>query len=135
MCHGRHQRTFCRVAVAATAKNAPQLASPVVGDRPERHQNLFNGIRCVRVVNHHQRCICFAERIQATFDVLTMQMRLRSREREALKDVLLKLGYGRAYPFRHDADRDPPYHTALIDLLEIMEFVAEEGQWASAAPR
>lgn len=78
---------------------------------------------------------CYAERIQATFDVLTMQMRLRSREREALKDVLLKLGYGRAYPFRHDADRDPPYHTALIDLLEIMEFVAEEGQWASAAPR
>jgi hypothetical protein len=76
---------------------------------------------------------CYGERVQATFAVLNTQIRLRPRERDALKEVLLNLGYGPAYPFRIEETRDEStYRTALIDLLEVMEFIAEEGQWASA---
>lgn len=78
---------------------------------------------------------CFAERIQATLNLLTVQTRLRQREREALLRILIELGYGLPYPFREDSDRKPPYHTSLIDLLEMMEFIAEEEQWGRASAR
>lgn len=73
-----------------------------------------------------------APRIQATIDVLTVQARMAKKEREALMETLLAMEYGPAYPFRRDDDRDPPYHTALLDLLELIEFVSEEGQWGAS---
>jgi hypothetical protein len=75
------------------------------------------------------------ERVQATLDVLMVQTRLREPARGALIKALYALGCGLHYPFRLDEGRDPAYSTALLDLLEAMEFVAEEGQWEPSSAR
>lgn len=72
-----------------------------------------------------------AEHIQATLGVLTVQVRMHDKERTALLESLLDMGFGPAYPFQFDQSRKPSYYTALLDLLELMEFVAEEGAWGA----
>jgi hypothetical protein len=72
---------------------------------------------------------CQGHRTQVTFDVLSLHARLGAHERRVLLDALHALGCLPYYPFA-PADDDDIAHTALLDLLEVMEFVAEEGRWA-----
>lgn len=71
---------------------------------------------------------CQNHRLQATFEVLTIHTRLPPREREALLQALTRLHSVRWYPFGAPDD-DGVYTTVLLDLLEVMEFVAEEAVW------
>ncbi len=72
--------------------------------------------------------VCQGQRMQIIFDVLALHARLHTRERQALLDALHELGCIAHYPFA-PPDKDGIYRTALLDLLEVMEFVAEEGVW------
>jgi hypothetical protein len=72
---------------------------------------------------------CQGHRTQMMLDVLSLHARLGAHERRALLDALHALGCIQHYPFAPQ-DEDGIAHTALLDLLEVMEFVAEEGRWA-----
>jgi hypothetical protein len=70
---------------------------------------------------------CRGDRIQATIDVLTVHRRLPAATRNALLAALCVLQSVAYFPF--GAPEDGVFATALPDLLEILEFVAEEGRW------
>lgn len=70
---------------------------------------------------------CADNRIQATLDVLTVSLRLRAAERTALINALSALDSANYFPFTYESvGRDQVYRTALLDLLEVMEFAPRE---------
>jgi hypothetical protein len=70
---------------------------------------------------------CATNRIQATLDVLTVSLRLRAAERSALIAALSALNSADYFPFTYEyVGRDRVYRTALLDLLEVMEFIPRE---------
>jgi hypothetical protein len=71
---------------------------------------------------------CRGGRIQSTLDVLTVYSRLPQRDRKALLNAMRDAKSMAYFPF--DApDAEGVYSTALPDLLEVMAYIAEEGQW------
>jgi hypothetical protein len=71
---------------------------------------------------------CQGERIQASFTVLKIHTRLKEAERALLLRALQELNSADPYPFAR-TEVSGRYRTALLDLIEAMEFVAEEGVW------
>jgi hypothetical protein len=69
---------------------------------------------------------CRGTVVQATMDVLAVHVRLESAAREALLDALHNLYSASPYPFGVTDDRPSVRQTALLDVLEAMEFVAEQ---------
>lgn len=73
---------------------------------------------------------CHGSRVQATLNVLTVHTRLGELERRAILQALRNLGSMKYYPFGPpNPQRRNQVSTALLDLLEALEFVAEEGTW------
>lgn len=70
---------------------------------------------------------CQGTRAQATLNVLTVHARLAEHERRAVLHALRDLGCVAHYPFA--APDQGVSASALPDLLEALEFVAEEGIW------
>ena len=67
---------------------------------------------------------CAGNRMQATLDVLTVVLRLPADERSALFDALQQLESMSYFPFTYErAGGSMQYRTALLDLLEVMEFI------------
>ena len=72
---------------------------------------------------------CHGSRAQATLNVLTVHSRLAERERWAILQALRELDSVSQYPFAAPSrENDNVAVTALPDLLEAMEFVAEVEQ-------
>jgi hypothetical protein len=73
---------------------------------------------------------CYASRPQAVLNVLTLLSRTPPQARTEIIDALSTLQSTAMFPFT-DAKQDTEgkHRTALVDLLEVVDFVAAEGSW------
>ena len=89
-----------------------------------RHMPDFSGSKRTDLYN-----ACAESRMQATLDVLTVSLRLRAAERTVLLHALHELDSVSYFPFTQEyAGGQLRFRTALLDLLEVVEFTPGETQ-------
>ena len=110
-----HLRPLARIAVATAAKHAGQLAAALTGNRQQRGQGFFQGIRRVRKINHDQRLTVTTKTLHASgccgnigavghaFSNIQVQTHAHAQHAERIHDIELA-NQTRANAMRHTVD-------------------------------
>ena len=110
-----HLRPLARVAITTAAKHTGQLATTLMGNRQQRGQSFFQGIRCVRKIDHDQRLTVTTKTLHAsrccrnigaighTFSDIQAQAHAHAQHAERIHDIELA-NQTRTNAMRHTID-------------------------------